>query len=79
MYACVIADILTKFCGVQVMVLGDVTYGACCIDDLTAQVKACVFIPCACEQTETPFFVYWISWTTIVRTVTKATALDQRS
>ncbi len=37
MYACVIADILTKFSGVQVMVLGDVTYGACCIDDFTAQ------------------------------------------
>ena len=37
MYACVIADILIKFGGVQVLVLGDVTYGACCIDDFTAQ------------------------------------------
>jgi len=37
MYACVIADILAKFAAVQVMVLGDVTYGACCIDDFTAQ------------------------------------------
>jgi len=37
MYACVIADILAKFAQVQVLVLGDVTYGACCIDDFTAQ------------------------------------------
>jgi len=37
MYACVIADILIKFAGVKVMILGDVTYGACCVDDFTAQ------------------------------------------
>lgn len=37
MYACVITDILIKFAGVKVMVLGDVTYGACCVDDFTAQ------------------------------------------
>jgi 2-(3-amino-3-carboxypropyl)histidine synthase len=37
MYACVIADILTKFASVEVLALGDVTYGACCIDDFTAQ------------------------------------------
>jgi 2-(3-amino-3-carboxypropyl)histidine synthase len=37
MYSCVIADILIKWGGVKVMILGDVTYGACCIDDFTAQ------------------------------------------
>lgn len=37
MYACTITDILIKFSGVKVMMLGDVTYGACCIDDFTAQ------------------------------------------
>ena len=37
MYACTIADILIKWGGVKVMMLGDVTYGACCIDDFTAQ------------------------------------------
>ena len=37
MYACVIADILIKFSSVEVLILGDVTYGACCIDDFTAQ------------------------------------------
>lgn len=42
MYSCCIADILKKFCGGEdglksVSVLGDVTYGACCIDDLGAK------------------------------------------
>jgi len=38
MYACTIADILSAYAGgVKVLVLGDVTYGACCIDDFTAQ------------------------------------------
>lgn len=37
MYACVIGDILMKFAGVRVIILGDVTYGACCIDDYTAK------------------------------------------
>lgn len=36
MYACVISDIIEKFAFAQVVILGDVTYGACCIDDFTA-------------------------------------------
>jgi len=37
MYSCAIADILRRFAGVQdVLVMGDVTFGACCIDDLSA-------------------------------------------
>ena len=36
MYSCIIADIFKRFAGVQVLILGDVTYGACCIDDFTA-------------------------------------------
>jgi 2-(3-amino-3-carboxypropyl)histidine synthase len=36
MYACIIADILEKFCSVTTIILGDVTYGACCVDDYTA-------------------------------------------
>jgi 2-(3-amino-3-carboxypropyl)histidine synthase len=35
MYSCIIADILRSFCNVDVIILGDVTYGACCVDDLT--------------------------------------------
>lgn len=37
MYACVISDIIGRFGGAKVIILGDVTYGACCIDDFTAQ------------------------------------------
>ena len=40
MYACTIADIIQKFSGPlvkTVSILGDVTYGACCVDDLGAQ------------------------------------------
>ncbi|CAK9173467.1 unnamed protein product [Ilex paraguariensis] len=37
MYSFVISDILTTFAGVtHCFVLGDVTYGACCVDDLSA-------------------------------------------
>lgn len=36
MYACIISDIISKFCGVETIILGDVTYGACCVDDFTA-------------------------------------------
>eukprot|EP00270_Netrium_digitus_P018885 TRINITY_DN727_c0_g5_i1.p1 TRINITY_DN727_c0_g5~~TRINITY_DN727_c0_g5_i1.p1 ORF type:complete len:577 (-),score=141.07 TRINITY_DN727_c0_g5_i1:297-2027(-) len=37
MFACVIADILEQFAGVEhCIVLGDVAYGACCIDDVGA-------------------------------------------
>eukprot|EP00735_Rhodelphis_limneticus_P006509 TRINITY_DN18926_c0_g1::TRINITY_DN18926_c0_g1_i1::g.1404::m.1404 TRINITY_DN18926_c0_g1::TRINITY_DN18926_c0_g1_i1::g.1404 ORF type:complete len:444 (-),score=77.97,sp/Q54PW5/DPH1_DICDI/61.35/1e-176,Diphthamide_syn/PF01866.12/1.2e-105 TRINITY_DN18926_c0_g1_i1:198-1478(-) len=35
-YSCIIADIITKFTGATPIVMGDVTYGACCIDDFTA-------------------------------------------
>ncbi|PIN17868.1 Diphthamide biosynthesis protein [Handroanthus impetiginosus] len=38
MYSLVISDILTIFAGVtHCFVLGDVTYGACCVDDLSAR------------------------------------------
>lgn len=32
-----ISDILTTFTGCETVISGDVTYGACCIDDLTAK------------------------------------------
>ena len=37
MYACVIADILEKHTGCDTVIMGDVTYGACCVDDYTAK------------------------------------------
>ena len=37
MFACALADIIGEYAQVEVVVLGDVTYGACCVDDLTAR------------------------------------------
>ncbi|XP_074334443.1 uncharacterized protein LOC141671905 [Apium graveolens] len=38
MYSLIISDILTAFAAVErVFILGDVTYGACCVDDLSAE------------------------------------------
>ncbi|GLC65677.1 hypothetical protein PLESTF_000328000 [Pleodorina starrii] len=45
MYACAIADILETFAGVEhTLVMGDVTYGACCIDDLSAAALGADFL-----------------------------------
>ncbi|EMC95087.1 hypothetical protein BAUCODRAFT_123562 [Baudoinia panamericana UAMH 10762] len=42
MYATTISDILTSFCpGTSTLIMGDVTYGACCIDDYTARALGC--------------------------------------
>jgi 2-(3-amino-3-carboxypropyl)histidine synthase len=43
-YACVVADILEQFCNVETIIMGDVTYGACCIDDFTAVSLGCDFL-----------------------------------
>ena len=44
MYSCIIADILERFASVETMILGDVTYGACCIDDFTSSALQCDFL-----------------------------------
>lgn len=36
MYSTMICDILDKFTDSECIIGGDVTYGACCIDDLSA-------------------------------------------
>ncbi|CCH43631.1 Diphthamide biosynthesis protein 1 [Wickerhamomyces ciferrii] len=43
-YSLIISDILEQFCGVETIVMGDVSYGACCIDDFTARSLNCDFI-----------------------------------
>ena len=43
-YSLLISDILEQFCGVETVVMGDVSYGACCIDDYTARALECDFI-----------------------------------
>ena len=44
MFACIIADILESFCNVETLIMGDVTYGACCVDDYTAKALECDFM-----------------------------------
>ena len=43
-YACVISDILERFAHVSTFVMGDVTYGACCVDDYTAKALGADFM-----------------------------------
>ncbi|EDQ89968.1 uncharacterized protein MONBRDRAFT_16819 [Monosiga brevicollis MX1] len=43
-FACPIADILQKFAGVQTLIMGDVTYGACCVDDYSARALGADFL-----------------------------------
>eukprot|EP00887_Chlorella_sp_A99_P008026 scaffold12.g8026.t1 len=44
MYACVLADILESFAGVEAVVMGDVAYGACCVDDYSAAALGADFL-----------------------------------
>lgn len=37
MFASTIADILERFTNAKMLIMGDVTYGACCVDDLSAR------------------------------------------
>ncbi|KAF7507428.1 Diphthamide biosynthesis protein 1 [Endocarpon pusillum] len=42
LFATTISDILSQFCpGCETLIMGDVTYGACCIDDYTARALGC--------------------------------------
>ena len=42
LFATTISDIFTQFCpGSETVIMGDVTYGACCIDDYTARALEC--------------------------------------
>ncbi|EDV21578.1 uncharacterized protein TRIADDRAFT_3141, partial [Trichoplax adhaerens] len=37
MFSCLIADIIERFTDAEVIIMGEVTYGACCVDDYTAR------------------------------------------
>jgi 2-(3-amino-3-carboxypropyl)histidine synthase len=42
LFATTISDILSQFCkGIETLIMGDVTYGACCVDDYTARALGC--------------------------------------
>ncbi|KAM6988172.1 2-(3-amino-3-carboxypropyl)histidine synthase subunit 1 [Tautogolabrus adspersus] len=44
MFSCVIADIIERFTEADTIVMGDVTYGACCLDDFTARALGADFM-----------------------------------
>ncbi|KAK7156500.1 hypothetical protein R3I94_006535 [Phoxinus phoxinus] len=44
MFACVIADIIERFTEADTLVMGDVTYGACCVDDFAARALGADFM-----------------------------------
>ena len=44
LYACTIADIIQEFTNAETLIMGDVTYGACCIDDYSAKALDCDLI-----------------------------------
>jgi 2-(3-amino-3-carboxypropyl)histidine synthase len=44
LYSTLISDIVSTFAKVECLILGDVTYGACCIDDLASRALGCEFI-----------------------------------
>jgi 2-(3-amino-3-carboxypropyl)histidine synthase len=44
MYACIISDIISSYGNVKTIILGDVTYGACCIDDYSADKLNATFL-----------------------------------
>ncbi|XP_061734105.1 2-(3-amino-3-carboxypropyl)histidine synthase subunit 1 isoform X1 [Nerophis ophidion] len=44
MFACAIADIIERFTKADTIVMGDVTYGACCVDDFTARALGADFM-----------------------------------
>jgi 2-(3-amino-3-carboxypropyl)histidine synthase len=44
MFATAIADMLEQETGAEMVILGDVTYGACCVDDFTSHALGCDFL-----------------------------------
>lgn len=44
LFATAIADILEEATGAEMVILGDVTYGACCVDDFAASALGCDFL-----------------------------------
>ncbi|KAM6463209.1 2-(3-amino-3-carboxypropyl)histidine synthase subunit 1 isoform 2-T2 [Liasis olivaceus] len=44
MFACTLADIVERFTDAEAVVMGDVTYGACCVDDFTARALGADFL-----------------------------------
>jgi hypothetical protein len=43
-WACYLPLNNLSFCGVETLIMGDVTYGACCVDDFSARALGCDFL-----------------------------------
>jgi len=43
-YSLLLVDILEKFGKCECIVLGDITYGACCVDDIGSHILGCDLI-----------------------------------
>ena len=41
MWSCALVDLVEQFTEAEAIVLGDVTYGTCCVDDYTARALGC--------------------------------------
>lgn len=41
MFATALADIIEKYTGAEMVIMADVTYGACCVDDFSARALGC--------------------------------------
>ena len=41
LFGCLISDLLRAFSGSETIILGDVTYGACCVDDIASTELGC--------------------------------------
>uniref|UniRef100_F6VZF6 2-(3-amino-3-carboxypropyl)histidine synthase subunit 1 n=1 Tax=Ciona intestinalis TaxID=7719 RepID=F6VZF6_CIOIN len=44
MFSCIISDIVETFTTADTVIMGDVTYGACCVDDYSARALGCDFM-----------------------------------
>ena len=44
MFSCLISDIIETFTDADTVIMGDVTYGACCVDDFSARALGCDFM-----------------------------------
>jgi len=44
MFATTISDIIEQFTGAETVIMADVTYGACCVDDFSAKALGCDFM-----------------------------------
>ena len=44
MFATSLSDIIEKFTSAQTLIMSDVTYGACCVDDFSARALGCDFM-----------------------------------